>query len=136
MLLNDNRWTGAVSDWTPRNVKQENRLHDGHASSRSPPKKDTMFPVSLEQTEALGLLWHARAANGRIPDARLLCQNSSEITSDTGEYGDTYKKVIRNIHAAKLICTSSTVNMPAILEFVYSQVNLCGSTVFTPVILE
>ncbi|KIH43475.1 hypothetical protein ANCDUO_26518, partial [Ancylostoma duodenale] len=67
MRFNDNRWTRAVSDWTPRDVKHTTGRppDDGQTSSRSPSRIDTMLFVFLEWTESTGQLWLARATNGR-----------------------------------------------------------------------
>ncbi|KIH69160.1 hypothetical protein ANCDUO_00496 [Ancylostoma duodenale] len=59
MRLNDHRWTRAVSDWTPRNVKR--------TTGRPPTRwKDVMLFVSLAQTEFIGRLW----TSGRTAGAR------------------------------------------------------------------
>ncbi|EYB88762.1 hypothetical protein Y032_0242g3441 [Ancylostoma ceylanicum] len=71
MRLNDHRWTRAVSDWTPRNVKRTT----GRAPTRwsdflGPSKNDMMLVMSLERTERIEPPWHVRWTNGRIAGAR------------------------------------------------------------------
>ncbi|KIH60606.1 hypothetical protein ANCDUO_09132 [Ancylostoma duodenale] len=71
MRLNDNRWTKAVSDLTPRNVKRTTGRPptDGQTSSRSPSKNDILLFVSLERTKSIRLLWHVRLTNERARSA-------------------------------------------------------------------
>ncbi|KIH67868.1 hypothetical protein ANCDUO_01790 [Ancylostoma duodenale] len=47
-------------------AQQQDHRPDGQTSSRSPPKKHTMFVVSLERTESIGQLRLARETNGII----------------------------------------------------------------------
>ncbi|KIH65197.1 hypothetical protein ANCDUO_04481 [Ancylostoma duodenale] len=81
MRLNDHRWTRAVSDWTPRDVKRTT----GRPSTRSPSRKDIMLSVSLERTESTGQLWLARGTNGRIAGARLV---HPKINGSQGDQDD------------------------------------------------
>ncbi|KIH44326.1 hypothetical protein ANCDUO_25649, partial [Ancylostoma duodenale] len=77
MRFNDNRWTTAISDWTPRD-----HLPDVQTSSRSSSRIDTMLPVSFDRTDFTGQLRLARRANGRIAGAR------SVYPKISGSHGD------------------------------------------------
>ncbi|KIH63943.1 hypothetical protein ANCDUO_05753 [Ancylostoma duodenale] len=92
MRLNDNRWTRAVCDWTHGTLssQQEDYRPKGQTSSRSPSRNDTMLFVSLEGTEFIGRLWHARGANGRIAGAHSVYPKIDGSQGDQGGQGEPY----------------------------------------------
>ncbi|KAK6738463.1 hypothetical protein RB195_020519 [Necator americanus] len=70
MRFNDNRWTRAVSDWVPRDIKRTTG-------------RQTADPMAKGGTT--GLLWHAIGTNGRITGAR---STSSKINGSQADQGD------------------------------------------------
>ncbi|XGW22743.1 hypothetical protein V3C99_005176 [Haemonchus contortus] len=86
MRYNDDRWTRAVTDWIPRDVKR--------TPGRPPTRWSDFFtkalaclscPVSLERARFTGLLWLATGTNGDVTGAR---SRKSTINGSTGDTGD------------------------------------------------
>ncbi|KAK6738336.1 hypothetical protein RB195_020446 [Necator americanus] len=96
MCFNDNRWTRAVSDWVPRDIKRtkEDRRRNGQISSRSPSKKNMMLFVSHAKGGTTGLLWHAIGTNGRITGARSTSSKINGSQGDQGDQGDGCRKLV------------------------------------------
>uniref|UniRef100_A0A0K0DK24 Integrase n=1 Tax=Angiostrongylus cantonensis TaxID=6313 RepID=A0A0K0DK24_ANGCA len=85
--MNDNRWTGTVSDWIPRDVKhtagkpptQWSAFFTKSLEERYDARRDRMF---LEQAEPTGLLLHVIGKSGGFTGA---CSSHSTINGTAGE---------------------------------------------------
>ncbi|VDL73759.1 unnamed protein product [Nippostrongylus brasiliensis] len=88
MWFRDDRWTRAVTDWIPRDVRR--------TPGRPPLRCSDFFVKSLNDrfdalrvpraTGPTGLPWHATETNGDVTGAR---SSETMINGTTGDTGDT-----------------------------------------------
>ncbi|VDP23485.1 unnamed protein product [Heligmosomoides polygyrus] len=81
MRFADTRWTRAVTDWIPRDVKRTPGRPPTDFFVKALNVDMTLF-VSLEREGSIGPLWHATGTNGDAAGAR---SSKSMINGTTGD---------------------------------------------------
>uniref|UniRef100_A0A7I5ECR0 Transposase n=1 Tax=Haemonchus contortus TaxID=6289 RepID=A0A7I5ECR0_HAECO len=84
MRYNDDRWTRAVTDWIPRNIKR--------TPGRPPTRWSDFFTKALNERNvdprgpgAIGPLWFVTGKNGNVTGARSKKSTMNGMTGDTGD---------------------------------------------------